>query len=218
MLIACWSVKGGVGTTVSSIGVALAAAARPSVGAVLLVDLAGDLPLCLGLAEPAGPGLAAWLEAGPDAPPDALARLQVPVWPGLAVLPRGEGPLSCARSGVLVQLLSRPGRTVVVDCGQLTQPGLAQEVAAAADRSLLVSRLCMLGLRRAIQAPVRPSGVIVVREPGRSLDLGDVEATVGAPVVAEVALDPSVARLVDVGLLRGRLPRSFAGALGAVAA
>jgi hypothetical protein len=32
---------------------------------------------------------------------------------------------------------------------------------------------------------------------------------VGAPVLAEIEADPAVARAVDAGLLRGRLPRSL---------
>jgi hypothetical protein len=36
---------------------------------------------------------------------------------------------------------------------------------------------------------------------------------VRAPVLAEVELDPAVARTVDAGLLAGRLPRSLAKAL-----
>ncbi len=217
MLIACWSVKGGVGTTVTATGFALALAHRAGSGC-LLVDMAGDASCCLGLAEPSGAGLADWLRASSSAPPDALVRLQVPVAPGLALLPRGTGPLLSDRGALLVQLLGALPQTVVVDCGLLAGPGVVQRVAAQADRSLLVSRLCVLGLRQAAHALVRPSGVVVLREPGRALSIEDVEQAVGAPVVATVAVDPSVARLVDAGLLAGRLPRSFAGLLEAMAA
>jgi hypothetical protein len=41
------------------------------------------------------------------------------------------------------------------------------------------------------------------------LSSDDVSTTIGAPVVAEVQLDPAVARQVDAGLLAGRLPRSL---------
>lgn len=216
MLIACWSVKGGVGTTVTAAGMAVAIARCPG-QSCLLVDLAGDAPWCLGVAEPAGAGLAEWLAAGCATPPDALARLEVSVAPGLALLPRGSGPLLPDRGALLVQMLASIPQTVVVDCGQLVSPGVAQRVAAEADRSLLVSRLCSLGLRYAARSPVRPSGVILIREPGRILSVEDVEQAVGAPVVATVAVDPGVARLVDVGLLAGRIPRSFTGVLRSVA-
>lgn len=217
MIIACWSVKGGVGTTVVAAASALSgvdARARP----VLLVDLAGDLPYCLGIAEPPGPGVAEWSTAGPDVPADALARLAVPVAPGLDLLPRGSGPTAGARAELLVQLLGATGRMVVVDCGRIDGGGLAAVVAAQAERSLLVTRLCTLGLRRVVDLPLCPSGIVVVREPGRALDVASVAELVGAPVVAELAYDPAVARAVDAGLFAGRLPRRFAAAVRAVAA
>ena len=52
--------------------------------------------------------------------------------------------------------------------------------------------------------------MVLVTEPGRALGRADVERTVGAPVVAEVAVDPQVARAVDAGMLTSRLPRGFA--------
>jgi hypothetical protein len=213
VLVVCWSVKGGAGTTVVAVGAALAAAAtRPT----LLVDLAGDVGDGLGLAPGTGPGVAEWLAAGPGAPPDALVRLEVPVVPGLTLVHRGAGPLVPDRAALLVQVLAAGGRTVVVDAGVAGRCRVARCLAARADRSLLVTRLCALALRRVDQAPVRPSGVVVVREAGRLLSLDDVKAAVGSPVVAEVAVDPAVARAVDLGLARGRLPRSFAAAVAAV--
>ncbi len=86
-------------------------------------------------------------------------------------------------------------------------------VAARSTHSLLVTRACYLALRRAADPPLRPSGVVLVTEPGRALDRTDVEQVVGAPVRAEVAFDPAVARAVDAGLLASRLPprsRAFA--------
>ena len=49
-------------------------------------------------------------------------------------------------------------------------------------------------------------GVVLVTEPGRVLSARDVQAAADAPVLAEIPLDPQVARLVDAGLLTGRLP------------
>ena len=55
MLIACWSTKGGAGTTVVTAALGLVLARRHPAGA-LLVDLAGDLPAALGLPpEPLAP-------------------------------------------------------------------------------------------------------------------------------------------------------------------
>ncbi len=208
MLVACWSSKGGAGTTVVAATLGLVLARRSEVGA-LVVDLAGDIPAALGLPDPDGPGIAGWLGAGPDVPPDALGRLEISAGDGLRLLSRGPGPLDPARADVLATLVASDSRPVVADCG--TDPnGAALVVAAGATRSILVTRPCFLSLRRALTVPLRPSGVVLLTEPGRSLTRRDVEDCVGAPVVAEVAVDPLVARAVDAGLLACRLPRALA--------
>lgn len=219
MITACWSLKGGAGTTVVAAGLALVqrhTAGEPT----LLVDLAGDQPALLGLPLPAGPGVAEWVAAGSSAPPDALARLEVPVGPGLALLHRGHGPLAVGGAELLVQLLASSGRNVVVDCGTLRwahEVTVAQSVAAEATRSLLITRACFLALRDASAAPLRPSGVVVVREAGRLLSDRQVADYTQAPVVGSVAVDPAVARAVDTGLLVSRLPRRFTDVMRSVA-
>jgi MinD-like ATPase involved in chromosome partitioning or flagellar assembly len=207
MLVACWSSKGGAGTTVVAAALARLAAGREGGAGALLVDLAGDAPAVLGLPEPPGPGVAGWLAAD-DAPADALGRLEVPAAPGLALLPRGDGPLVGARAGVLAALLGADPRLVVADCGTLPG-GAAAAVATGAERSVLVIRPCFLALRRAVAAAARPTEAILVAEPGRSLTRRDLEAALGVPVVAVVELDPAVARAVDGGLLASRLPRAL---------
>jgi hypothetical protein len=215
MLVACWSSKGGAGTTVVAAALALLLADRAPAGA-LAVDLAGDLPAVLGVAEVDGPGLAGWLAAGPQVPVDALGRLERRAVPQLGLLDRGSGPLDPARGEVLGRLLSADDRPVVADCG--TAPhGAALAVAAGAERSLLVTRACYLALRRVGAVPLRPTGVVLVLEPGRALDRHDVEQRLGAPVVAAVAHDPAVARAVDAGVLAARLPRGLARELRGVA-
>lgn len=212
MLIACWSSKGGSGTTVVAASLALLLSRRSPEGA-LLVDLAGDAPAVLGLPEPAGPGLAGWLEAGAAVPADALGRLEAIAAPGLALLPRGTGELRADRADALTALLAGDSRPVVVDCGA-DPSGASLTLAAGATRSVLVTRACFLSLRRALSAPLRPSEVVLLTEPGRSLTRLDVEECIGAPVVAEIPVDPVVARAVDAGLLAARLPRSLARELG----
>ena len=211
MLVACWSAKGGSGTTVIAAALALSFA-RASSGA-LLADFAGDAPCVLGLPEPDGPGLSDWLDAGATVPVDALSRIEVEAAPGLALLPRGAAAAEAgARADVLASILLGDARTVVADCG-VGPVGAARSVAAAASISLLVVRPCYVALRRALAAPLRPSGVILVSEPGRALGAVDVEDVLGVPVRAEVAVEPSVARAVDAGLLTTRLPRSLERAL-----
>jgi len=216
VLITCWSAKGGVGTTVVASALALLLA-RKHDHEVLLVDLAGDVPAALGLTSAPGPGITGWLAAGPEVPADALGRLAVPASSDLSVLPRGEGDLGPReRVEVLASLLAERASTVVVDAGTVgigpaSVPG--RILAGAADHSLLVMRPCFLGLQRALAAPLRPSAVVLVTEPGRSLGVADVEGTLHVPVRAEVAVDPSVARAVDAGLLASRLPRVLARSL-----
>jgi hypothetical protein len=222
MLLSCWSAKGGSGTTVVAAALALVLR-RTTDHDALIVDLVGDVPAALGVSEPSSRGLADWLAAGADVPADGLARLELPVGDGVTLLPRGDGPLDPAeRHGVLASMLSGDPRAVVVDCGRLVGPvgspgpagaELALDLARGATHSLLVTRACYLSLRRVASAPLRPSGVVLVAEPGRSLDAVDIEHVVGAPVVATVGVEPAVARAVDAGLLGSRLPRGLARAL-----
>lgn len=212
VLIACWSAKGGVGTTVVASCLALSLAQQGPAGC-LLADLAGDVPAALGLPDVESPGLAGWLRAGEGVPADALGRLEVEVASGLVLLPRGQGRLSETRAGVLASLLERAARPVVADCGAHLA-GARAVVAATASRSLLVTRPCYLALRRATAVAHRPTGVVLVREPGRVLGRADVERVVGAPVISEVEVDPAVARAVDAGLLTTpQLPRALRRAL-----
>ena len=209
MLVACWSVKGGSGTTVVAAALGLLLARSAPTGAAV-VDLGGDLPAVLGLPEPDGPGLSDWLAAD-DAPVDALERLSLEAGAGLRLLPRGAGALSPAGAERLTAALAG-GPPSVVDCGPPGDPaGMA--VASSAALSLLVLRPCYLALRRALAAPIRPSGVVLVSEPRRSLTSRDVEEVLGVPVRAEVAWDAAVARCVDAGLLGGRVPRALERAL-----
>ncbi|CAN5733632.1 hypothetical protein BH20ACT1_BH20ACT1_10470 [soil metagenome] len=212
MLIACWSAKGGSGTTVVSVALATVLA-RSSPSGALLVDLEGDVPAVLGLADPSGPGLGEWLSSGDTVPADALSRLEIPAPGGLHLLPTGgSDTVGTGRAEVLAALLAADPRPVVADCGCLPQ-GPALAVAAAASLSLLVLRPCYLSLRRALKAPLQPSGVILVSEAGRSLGRSDVESVLGVPVRAVIGMDPAVARAVDAGLLPTRLPRGLERAL-----
>jgi len=212
MLLTCWSVKGGVGTTVVSVALATTLARVHALdGGALLVDLGGDVPATLGLPDPRDPGLTGWTGAGPDVAADALARLELSVGADLALLPRGRGaPGPTARHEVLARLLAAEARPVVVDAGVVTAESPTLPLVAEATRSLLVTRACYLGLRRALDLPIRPSGVVLLREPGRTMGRSDVEDVVGAPVVADVPVDPAVARAVDAGVLARRLPRVLA--------
>jgi MinD-like ATPase involved in chromosome partitioning or flagellar assembly len=206
VLVACWSAKGGCGTTV--VAVSIASVLARSAGEAVIADLAGDVPAVVGTPDPAGPGLADWLAAGESVPPDALARLEVAAPGGLRVIPAGVGvdDAPAGRGDVLAALLASDGRPVVADCGS-SPAGARLAVAAGASSSLLVLRPCYLALRRAAAFPLRPSGVVLVDEPRRALTVDDVETTLGVPVRAVVQLDVEIARAVDAGVLGQRLPR-----------
>lgn len=202
MLTICWAAKGGSGTTVVATTRALAGDSS------ILVDLAGDAALVLGVAEPDSPGMAEWLAS--DAPPDRLSALEVPVTEGVTLLPGGHraagAPVTAPRWEALADHLRRERRDVIVDAGTGVPPAALM---TAADHSWLVTRPCYLALRAAVAQPVRPTGIVVVDEPGRPLTAGDIETTIGAPVVATVLLDPAIARAVDAGLLVARLPGAY---------
>ena len=215
MLIACWSPKGGTGTTVVSCGLAAVLARAAAPAGALLADLSGDAAAVLGIADPTGPGLAAWLSAGPDVGAGALSRIEVDAG-ALHLLAWGTADpgfrASPERAEALLEALSADPRPVVADCGSgAAGPGLV--LAAGAPVSLLVLRPCYLAVRRAMAAPVRPSGVVLVAEPGRSLGRRDIEEVLGVPVWAEVEVQPAVARAVDAGLFARRVPRALERAL-----
>jgi hypothetical protein len=186
----------------------------------VLADLAGDGPAVLGRPEPTGLGLADWLAAGASVPADALGRLEIPVGEGLTLLPRGSGSVDDVgvdgRAEVLTALLATDARPVVVDCGASPR-GARLAVAAGAGRSLLVLRPCAVALRRALAAPIRPSAVVLVDEPGRAIGRREIEAALGVPVRAVIGHHQRIARAVDAGLLTGRLPAALQRSLRHVA-
>lgn len=85
---------------------------------------------------------------------------------------------------------------------------------APEGKVILVTKACFLALtaaRRGMElAHAAPDGYILLREPGRALDAEDVDAVLGVPLLATVDYDPAVARCIDAGLLRSRLPRQLA--------
>ena len=228
MLIACWSVKGGSGTTVVSSALALLLARSSEAGAVL-ADLGGDVPAACGVPEPQCPGLIDFAAAGPDVPAEALARLETKITPQLRLIHAGGfgdvdqrarlepatafGLESADGERVALALTTQyPASSVVVDCGPAGNP-CGAAIAGAAGLSLLVLRPCYLALRRAAQTTLRPSGVVLVTEPGRSLGATEVSDVLGVPVRAEIPYDPAVSRVVDAGLLSTRVPRCIERAL-----
>lgn len=212
MLHTLWSVKGGSGVTLVS-AVAAAIFARRS-GRTVLVDLCGDQPAALGIAEPSSPGVHDWL-ASTDGSADALERLLIQVEPNLWLLPCGTAQTWPEdRPDQLAKILVEMGCEVVVDAGLISDLGRRL---AAAGRSLLVTRPCYLALRRATSAGVQADGVVVVVDIGRALSGADVGAVLDLCVVASVDVDPAIARAVDAGLLIRRPHKALERSLRGVA-
>lgn len=212
MLVCCFSVKGGVGVTVTAAGLALSLGELGGGSPVTLVDLGGDLPAVLAVPEP-GPGVADWLAAGADVPPEGLDRVGVAVSPNVDLVPLGSGILvdDPGRAEVLARLLASRARggSVVVDMGRIDMlpASLSDALMEKADRRLLVTRACYVALSRARRFVPLATDVVLIEEEGRALDRVDVSTALGVPLAATVALDVAVARAVDSGLLVRRLPR-----------
>jgi len=173
---------------------------------VRLVDLMGDLPATLGIAEPTDQGIGEWLSN--DAAEETLEHLAIPVNDRLDLLPRGSISTDSYSLRRLQQFAALPSsREVVVDAG--TNTSFIETLLPFATVSWLVLRPCYLALRRAVSTRLRVDGVILVNEPGRALSKRDVASVLSAPIVAEVELDPRLARVIDAGLLTTRLPSSM---------
>lgn len=216
MITVCWSVKGGSGT--STIAASLAMLERPG---SLLVDLCGDSAALFGIDAPPGLGLSDWFAS--NAAAASLAALYVPVGnddalllPSTRRLDRDES--SSERYSVLGDWLHEQSaeRSVIVDAGIASAPVIAALISSESTRSLLVLRPCYLAVRRAVSLPARVDGIVVVREEGRSLSNADIESATGQRVLTEVAVDPTIARAIDAGLMNTRMPRPLRRSLRAL--
>ena len=214
MVVALWSAKGGAGVT--SVAALLAIGQAERAQPTVVVDLCGDVATVLGGEQPvADTGVAEWLAL--ESPTAAtLARIEHEARLHLSYVARGSGSIDA-----MVSHLRRVAddRLFLVDCGVIRDRAQPEaDVVAAADQSLLVTRECFLHLRAVQLAPVRPTGVIVIKEPGRHLGRPDVEAAAGAPVIAELAIDRSVSGAIDSGLVQAHLPRRLVRTIARVLA
>lgn len=199
MLTGLWTPKGGSGTTVTACAIA-----RLSDSA-LIIDTVGDVPAVLGLAETDTPGVRDWMASdSPDSRLDDLVE-QVDNQLGLIRAGSSREPVGDRSWIRLAEWAARRFDEVVVDLGT----GRPNESFLDAVRSIAVLRPCYLALRRSVRDGLTPDGIIVISEPGRALSADDVARCVGAPVLATVTTDPTVARAVDAGLLLSRLPASL---------
>lgn len=104
-----------------------------------------------------------------------------------------------------------PGQTVIVDAGTLAHPRPTTE---EADIRLCVVRgPSFIAVHRLSTINPDIDGIVLVTEPGRVLSASDVTQATGRPVVASIAIDPTVARAIDAGIITSRRPRPLAAQL-----
>jgi hypothetical protein len=123
---------------------------------------------------------------------------------GLSTAPAADQGIALTEQLTLRTEPSGTALVVIVDAGPLC--GLTER-----PEGLLVAVVrgpCYLSLRAVVthQGP-RPDGIIVVREPGRSLTCRDVADVTGIATFAETVASPAVARTVDAGVLPVRAQR-----------
>jgi len=203
--------KGGVGLSV----VVAAVASRLAIDhQVTIVDFAGDQLDIFGRdGTRSAPGVVDWLLADDTVAASALGNLAIDVGRGLRIISAGTAPLvgiDPQRSTEMVRSLGAQG-TVIADLGVIDPDPFAagSVIAAAGDRTTLVLRACYLALRRAQSIPVVVDDVVEIVEGGRALTTVDIEGVLGQPVTSRLPFDPQIARAVDAGLMRRRLPRAL---------
>lgn len=195
-----YGTKGGAGTSTVAASLALINPHH-----TLLIDREGELPALLGVPEPIGPGLNEWITSG--APTDHLDDLTFIVNDTTTLLPAGRRTVdeNPERWDELTTWANERADTVIVDAGHGTPPIHVTD----SGTNLLVTRACYLALRRAINNTTQIDGIILINEPGRALRGTDIEAALAKPVIAQIDIDPSIARAIDAGLITTRVPARY---------
>ena len=148
------------------------------------------------------------LYAAQDAPttllthdPTAMARLLGTT----GALPTPEQPFAAGPQLTVAGLDGPQEAVTIIDAGQAVEAAASATLPDGGQRYAVVRGPCYLALATLVSLPdLRPDGVILVAEPGRSLSASDTSAILGVPVIATVPVRPSIARLIDAGLLAGR--------------
>lgn len=144
-------------------------------------------------------------EDGPTAllthDPTAMARLLGTT----GALPAPDHPFAAGPQLTVAGLDGQRDVVTIIDAGQASVATAAGTLSEDGRRYAVVRGPCYLALATLVSLPdLRPDGVILVAEPGRSLSASDTSAILGIPVVATIPVRPAIARLIDAGLLAGR--------------
>jgi hypothetical protein len=206
-ILTIYSHKGGQGVT--TIAAALATLTANAGHKTLIIDTGTDQAAVHGITTDKWAALGDYLTTTAVTLDDITTRLG----DRLDLIETGDTPITFDTHtyGLVTVGLGRYD-TVIIDTVPAAQPWTRH-----ADARVLVTRPCYLALRHAT-GQRRPDHVVVITEPGRALDTGDIEAVTGTPISAIVGHDPHIARAVDAGSLTARLPRSLARALAPLAA
>lgn len=79
--------------------------------------------------------------------------------------------------------------------------------------TVLVTRGCYLALRRVVKGDRKiptPDLVVLIAEPGRALERGEVGKVLEASNLVTIPWDADIARAVDAGVLTARMPHKLA--------
>lgn len=198
------SPKGGNCTTVTASAFAYLNAIRGN--NTLLLDLCGDVPAVLGMAEPTSPGVNDWLNESSLLTHEELVLLGTPVMTGLVVVHLGASSVEGEpRWAQLAQAIQSLPHTVVIDAGTGFLPEVVRK---AVQEVTMVTRPCYLSLRHATHVP-KPTNVFVIEEPQRALTTKDIGHVLGVPISAKIPFDAAISRAVDAGLLPSRVEQLF---------
>lgn len=204
MSIIFTSPKGGNGTTVTATAHALLSAHRNV--RTVLIDLCGDIPAVLGIAEPHGAGANDWLAESSSDGSSGLMACGVEAEQNLLVVPRGSQFIEGEpRWSALARFITESPHHVVIDAGVTLLPAALRDTGATIAT---VVRPCYLTLRRGVALP-RPVNAYIVDEDGRALTVNDVVHVLGAGQHTVVPHSPAIARAVDAGLLPSRVDQLF---------
>lgn len=198
------SPKGGNCTTVTATAYALLLAARGT--PTLLIDLCGDIPAALGMAEPTTPGINDWLSEYSTSDSQVLVTMGTAFDNGLIVSHRGSSFVEGQpRWSDFARAIAASPINVVIDAGISFIP---DELRHAVSHITMVVKPCYLSLRRASRMQ-RPTELFVVCEEGRALTMKDVGHVLGMPVSCEVPHTSAISRSVDAGMLPSRAEQLF---------
>lgn len=198
------ALKGGSGATVVS-GLAAVASARMGIRTTM-AGLDADLGVAFGLSmSQPRPGLFDVLSTA-NVAPDAMKSLSLLVATRLSLVPPGNRHVGVELSRLPEP--QEPGRLIIDASG--TDDDVWNVLTSTAARSYFVMRPCLLGLRRSLDTSRTADGIVIVDEPGRVIDVRDVEDVTGLPVVASIRYHARIARAVDAG----RLARVTTRAIG----